>query len=152
MAWDYFTNQVEADLYFTNERLDSTAWTALLANKEKCINMAYNRIFYAPGFSLPTMAAATPAQLVILKKAVAEMAYYLAVHLSDEDRRKGIQVQGTIEAGIVQEKYSADWLDKLPIPPFVLALLDPFKTYLPFAKCDIDRNENYSVNEDVTGL
>jgi len=153
MAWDYFLNLADADSYFTVERLETASWDLLNAvTKEKCVNFSYNRLFYDDQFNLPTMAAATAPQLVILRKAIGEMAYYIALHLEDEDRRKGIQAQGTIEAGIVKEIYHADWLDKLPVPPFVLVLLAPFKANLPGYKCDIDRDENFSVDEDVTGL
>ena len=151
MPWDYFTNQAQADAYFTVERLVTTLWdAAIAATKEKAVNNAYNRMFYDPNYNLPTLAAATPAQLVVLRKATGEMAYYILQHLDDEDRRKGIQAQGTIEAGIVKEVYWEEMLTTLPIPPFVAALLDDFKDMQVVRKTDIDRDENESVDENVT--
>ena len=94
LQWDYFTGLADANLYFTEERLITSAWDALTdANKQKVVHFAYNRMFYDPDYSLPTLAAATAAQLIILRKATGEMAYYVAQHLDDEDRRKGIQAQ-----------------------------------------------------------
>jgi hypothetical protein len=152
MSLGWFTDLADAELYFTNERLVTTAWDDLTnAQKSKDLIMSYNRIFYSGIFTVPTYAAATPAQLVVLKKANGEMAYYLAVHLADEDKRKGIQAQGTIHAGIVEESYSEDWLAKLPIPPFVEAILSGggFSSSVGFVIGDLGRNEDYSVhNQD----
>lgn len=132
MAFGWYNTTAEADAYFADERLITECWdeidllgsTAVM--KEKLLVNAYNRLFYDPDYTLPDLAHATAAELIVLRKAEAEEAYYLCVHLHDEDRRKGIQAQGVISAGIVQENYFADWLDKLPIPPFVAALLKPW--------------------------
>jgi hypothetical protein len=151
MAWDYFTNQADADAYFTNERFVTDLWDAANpANKEKAVTNGYNRMFYDPDYNLPTLANATADELVPLRKATGEMAYYILQHLDDEDRRKGIQAQGTIEAGIVKEKYWEDMLTTLPIPPFVAALLWQFKDTQVVRKTNIDRDENESVDENVT--
>lgn len=151
MAWDYFLNQADADAYFTVERLVTTLWDAAApAIKEKAVNHGYNRMFYDPDYNLPTLAAATAAELVVLRKATGEMAYYLLLNLADEDSRKGIQAQGTIEAGIVKEVYWEEMLTTLPIPPPVIALLDAFKDMQVVRKTDIDRDENESVDENVT--
>lgn len=134
MAIGYMTDVAEADTYFGDERLETAAWDALGAlsgdYKEKALQNGYNRIFYCPDYSLPEPADATAAQLIKLKRAQCEMAYYLAVHLlgGDEDRRKGIQAQAVVRAGIVKEDYVEALLAKLPIPPFVDALLAEFKT------------------------
>ena len=79
------------------------------------------------------------------------MAYYLAQHLEDEDRRKGLQAQATIGAGIIQEKYNKDMLTELPVPPFVEAMLEDagFLTESAFAMVDIDRDEDESVDTKV---
>ena len=153
MSVGWFTNLADAEAYFTNERLVTTAWDNLVTNalKTKAVIMSYNRLLYCGLYSLPTYAAATAAQLVVLKKANGEMAYYLAEHLSDEDKRKGIQVQGTVQAGIVQESYAESKLDTLPIPPLVDAMLSGggFSTLKPFGIKDLVRNEDYHVyNED----
>lgn len=151
MGWDYFLNQADADAYFTSERLETASWDALTpAEREKAVTFAYNRMFYDPTYSLPTLANASASQLVVLRKATGELAYYVAMHLDDEDRRKGIQAQGTIEAGIVQEKYWSEMMMSLPYPPIVLMWLQPFKADQPIFKTDIDRDEDESVDENVT--
>ncbi|GAH56372.1 unnamed protein product, partial [marine sediment metagenome] len=79
-----------------------------------------------------------------------ETALYMAIHLSDEDRRKGLQAQGVIGAGIVKETYDKDSLDKLPMPPIVLEILGDFYKYgEAMVMVDIDRDEDKSVDEDV---
>lgn len=154
MPIGWFFDLSDADNYFANERLETDCWDALdSGDKDKALLNAYNRIFYDPDFSVPTYATATAAQLVILCKAQGEMAYYLCIHLhgGDEDRRKGIQAQGVIRAGVVKEDYAEGWLDKLPVPPFVAAILAPFftpgqQTFLS----GLDRIEDADVHEKIS--
>ena len=134
----WFPTVAEADTYFEDERLVTTAWDALAgsgdAQKTKALMQAYNRLYYSGLFELPTYVEATAAQLVVLKKAQAEMAYYLAQHLADEDRRKGLHAQGVTQAGIVKETYGGGMygdisvLDKIPIPPIVAGILADYST------------------------
>ncbi|MCK4819051.1 hypothetical protein KA005_24975, partial [bacterium] len=106
----------EATTYFTNERLETTVWDAIVAIgvltandiKNKALNMAYNRIYYDPRYAVPAAGAETATQKVLLIKVQCEMANYLTVHLADEDRRKGLQAQAVVKAGIVKEDYSKD--------------------------------------------
>ena len=138
---------VEATAYFLT-RLSSSLWTGTDAVKTAALTTAYDRLFYSGLFSLPTLADATAAQLVILKKAQAEMAYYLLGHLADEDRRKGLQAQGVTQAGIVKEAYSEKDLMKLPIPPFVAAILEDFSAAASEMYVSaVDRDED---EEDMT--
>lgn len=143
------SNLAKANNYFTTERLVSTCWDGLEtsgdAKKTAALMMAYNRLYYGGEFNLPTYAVATAKQLVILVKAQCEMAYYLCVHQSDEDRRKGLNVQGVIKAGIVKETYHEDWLEKIPIPPIVWGMLKDYKTKKHFYGFDIERDEDESV-------
>jgi hypothetical protein len=129
-AIGWFDALATAESYFTSERLETTAWDGLAtdAKKTKALTQAYNRIFYSGLFDVPEYADATAAELVVLRKAQAEMAYYLAQHLADEDRRKGIQAQGVVEAGIVKEKYADGSLSDIPIPPIVSGILEDFST------------------------
>ena len=153
MAIGWFSNLDNAKAYFTTERLVTTAWDALTTNalKTKAVINAYNRIYHDPRYDVPTYAAATVAQLVVLKIVNGEMSYYLAQHLDDEDRRKGIQAQAVIKAGIVKEDYNKDDLMALPVPAFVEALLEAegFTTEKAFGMVNLDRDEDKSVDEKV---
>jgi len=151
MNLGWFDDLSDANDYFESERLETSAWDALTDDKKKsaAITMAYNRIYYSPKYDVPTYAEASATQLVMLKKVNGEMAYYLAQHLEDEDRRKGLQAQAVIKAGIVKEDYNKDDLMMLPVPPFVDALLKDFKTAKTFGMVDIDRDEDESVDTEV---
>ena len=154
MSLGWFDDLTDAKLYFANERLVRTAWDALLAiddaTAERAIKNAYNRIFHSPKYDVPTYADATDAQLVVLKIVNGEMAYYLAIHLADEDRRMGLRAQGVIKAGIVKEDYKDNSIE-LPVPPVIDALLDAegFTTEKAFGMVDLARDESKSVDEKV---
>jgi len=158
MAFGWFNTVAEADTYFAAERLVTECWDDLVeldstpdTLKEKILMNSYNRLYYDPQWTLPDLAHATAAELVILRMAQAEEAYYLCIHLADEDRRKGIQAQGVVQAGIVKEVYDREWLDVLPVPPFVLALLAQFSSTIHrIWAANIERVENEpDVNTDV---
>ena len=153
MSIGWFVDLAEANTYFTNERLETEEWddlTPAATLKPKVIINAYNRLYYDIRWTLPTYAGATAVEREILKRANGEMAYYLALHLSDEDRRKGIQAQATIEAGVVKEKYDKDRLDEAPVPAVVIAMLAPWLTPLTqFGAIDLARDEEESVNTKV---
>ncbi len=153
MSVGWFDDLDDAKAYFTTERLITTSWDDLAedATKTEGVINGYNRVFYDPRYAVPTYADASAEQLVILKKVNGEIAYYLAQHLDDEDRRKGIQAQATIKAGIVKEDYNPDDLMSLPVPPFVDAILDDggFLSEVSFGVVDIDRDENESANTKV---
>jgi hypothetical protein len=159
MAIGYFVNKAEAESYFANERLETASWDALSNGggavkdeKTAVLTQAFNTIFYSQEFILPLYAAATADQLTALRRAQAEMAYYLAEHGADQDTRKGLQIQGVAAAGAVKETYDASRVDKTPIPPAVRDLLQGWwtGTDVPFHAVDIDRDEDYGVEEDVT--
>jgi len=140
----------DAEDYFIDERLETDVWDSLgSALKLKALINSYNRLYYDPRWNLPTYIEATTAELVILRKANCEMAYYLAQHLSDEDRRKGIQAQGVIEAGIVKEKYDKDMLMAIAVPPWVIGLLAPWSTDEYAGSLDLARDEDESVHTKV---
>lgn len=143
----------EADSYFENERYETAEWdTAAMTDdlKNKALNMAYNRIYYNAGLTVPAAGSETAAQKVKLIKIQAEMAYYFLIHLADEDSRKGLQIQGVTDAGIAKEKYHKDMLNKLPIPPVVEELLDDFGAVgAAMAMIDVDRDEDESVSTKV---
>lgn len=157
MPIGWFVDVSGAEDYFDTERLETSAWDALEEvsgnlQKTKVLTQAYNRIYYSREFIVPTYTEATAADLVILTKAQAEFAYYLAVHLADEDSRKGLQAQATAEAGIVKEVYDKDRLYDTPIPPFVRDLLIGYLAGdegTQFGAIDLERDEEYSVETKV---
>jgi hypothetical protein len=153
MSMGWFDDLADANLYFTNERLETEAWddlTPAATLKPKVVLNAYNRLYYDPRWILPTYVEATADELVILKKINGEMAYYLALHLGDEDRRKGIQAQATIEAGVVKEKYDKDKLGDAPVPAVIVGMLVPWLVPLTmFGAIDLARDEEGSVNTKV---
>ncbi len=156
MSLGWFDDIGDAESYFTDERLITTSWDALdpddddTTKQEKAIKNAYNRIYHDSRYNVPTYAASTAAQLVKLKIINGEMAYYLAQHMEDADRRMGLRAQGVITAGIVKEEYKDDGLIT-DVPPFVDAMLDDagFVTAKAFGMVDIDRDEDESVNTKV---
>lgn len=136
-----------ADTYFTT-RAGAEDWAGLTsAQKQAYLTTGYNRLYYSNLFTLPT--SPTVAQLVILKIAQSEMAWYFKIHAQDEDHRKGIQAQGTVSAGIVSESYEKEMLTELPIPPFVKTLLKPWIKKKAAVMIDIARDDDYSVNSTV---
>lgn len=151
MSEGWFDDLDNAKAYFTTERLVTTAWDDLSTDAKmiKAVISAYNRIYYNPKYDVPTYADASAAQLVILKKINGEMAYYLAQHLEDEDRRVGLRAQGVTKAGIVEESYKENV--ELPVPPFIDALLDAegFVTDKAFGMVDVGRDEDESVDYDA---
>ena len=153
MSIGYFANLDGARDYFEDERLETDAWDALFLSagtmETKVLINGYNRIYYDPRWSLPTYAEASAVALVELQKANAEMAYFLCLHLADEDRRKGLQAQGVITAGIVKEQYSEKMLMELPVPPFVIAILKPWATSKSFAAVNVARDDGESVTTKV---
>lgn len=153
MSLGWFLNLADAEAYFTDERLVTTSWDALADDptKTKAVKNAYNRIYHSPRYDVPTYAGATPAQLIVLKIINGEMAYYLAQHMEDEDRRMGLEAQHVIAAGIVKEQYDREKLGELPVPAIVDDLLDDagFVVDKAFGIVDIDRDENESVKTKV---
>lgn len=152
MPYGWLSTIKNADEYFNEERLDSSEWFNLSDDKrkQKALVMGYNRLYYHPDYSLPTYAAATAAQLVILRKANCEMSYYFCHELTAEDRRKGIQAQGVVKAGIVKEDYDKDMLEQIPLPPIVIIWLKPWSTVgSVIASQDIGRDEDESTQTEI---
>jgi hypothetical protein len=152
MAFGWFTDLADANTYFTDERLVTESWDNLTnAQKQKVLVQAYNRIYYSREFIVPTYLEATADDLIVLRKANGEFAYYLALHLDDEDRRKGLQAQATVEAGVVKEKYKDTALYDTPIPQFVRDLLCGYLAGVDtnFGAVDLERDEAESVNTKV---
>ncbi len=155
MALGYFTDVNEANLHFANNRLNISAWSALLpAQRSAALMQAFQRLYYSKEFMLPTLAQATLTELPTLQLAQAEFAYYLALDAGDEDRRKGLQAQATNEAGIIKEKYSEAMMKETPVPQFVRDILGAYSSDIrstAFGAIDLNRDENESVDTEVDG-
>lgn len=155
MSIGWFDDLADAEDYFLVERLETECWDDLtedsaIHQRQKVIINGYNRLYYDPTWALPTYIEASSDDLIILRKANGEIAYYLACHLSDEDRRKGLQAQGVIKAGIVKEDYSEKYLMSLPVPPFVAAMLTPWLVDTTFiSTANLARDEEWSVRTKV---
>lgn len=137
-----------ADAFFST-RYGCSAWAPLTEeDRTALLTTAWNRILYDPRWTIPTSPdAATKAKLAYAQELTA---WYMYTHLADEDRRKGLQAQGVVAAGIVKETYDVASLDKVPLPPDAEAILAAlFTTAKPFYVVDIDRKEPCSVDEDV---
>ena len=146
-----------ADAHFLANRLDTTAWDALTVTsskneKQAVLQMAYDRLRFCKDFTIP--AAPTAAQLEGLALAQHETAYYLAMHIKDEDRRKGIQAQGVNRSDVVHEGYADAFLSKLPLPPIVYEIMESLALLKPpeagFYAVEIARDENEDIDVDVT--
>jgi len=135
---------------FFSTRYGCSDWAALSADdKTALLTTAYNRIYHDPRWTIP--ASPSAAQLAKLAYAQEITAWYMKVHIADEDRRKGLQAQGVVAAGLVQETYAADMLDKIPLPAEALGVLDSlFTTKKSFYVVDIDRKEPVGGDQDVT--
>lgn len=143
----WMTDVSEADTYF-NTRVSDAEWKNLDATKkEAALTHAYNRIYYHKNYTIP--AAPTAAQLAALKIAQCETANYLVIHLAEEDRRKGLQVQGVKQAGLAKETYVEEWFEKVPLPPSAVDALEGFSDKSAMSILPIDRDENKDLETDV---
>lgn len=137
---------------FFSTRYGADAWAALsVANQTSLLTTAWNRILYDPQWSIP----ATPSVDDKAKLAYAQelTAWYMYTHIEDEDRRKGLQAQAVVSAGIVQESYDREKLEKVPYPPEALVILEKyFKLNKPFYVVDIDRREPVGADQDTTDI
>ena len=137
-----------ADTFFST-RYGCSAWAPLpVADRTALLTTAWNRINNDPTWTIPASPDAT--QKAKLAYAQELTAWYMYTHLEDEDRRKGLQAQGVVAAGIVKETYDANSLDKIPLPAEALSILESlFTTAKSFYAVDIDRREPCSVDADV---
>jgi hypothetical protein len=146
-----WVSKTDADAFFVT-RYGCSAWATLIAaDSTALLTTAWNRILHDPRWTIP----AVPDAASKLKLAYAQelTAWYMYIHLQDEDRRKGLQVQGVIQAGLVQETYDRDWLSVIPLPVEVIGILgDIFNEGKPLYVCDIDRRESVGANQNVNDI
>jgi len=153
MAIGWFADLAAADTLLDLEWMDHDVWHDLPSDvvRTACLYQAYNRLYYSREFILPTYADATAADLESTTRAQVEMALYLALHINDESRRKGLQAQATVDAGVVKEKYDKDLLLSTPLPPFVRDLLCAYLAGddTQFGAIDLCRDEEESVDTKI---
>jgi hypothetical protein len=137
----------DANTYFTTRAGDAmTVWPTLTDPvKQSYLTTSYKRISRDSQWSIP--ASPSAAQLIILQEAQCELAWYFHIHINDEDRRKGIQSQGVIEADVVGEVYEKEYLDKVPYPPTIKDLLDDLTTHVAFGATEIGRDEDLEITD-----
>ena len=137
----------DANTYFTTRAGKAmTVWPTLTDPvKQSYLTTSYKQISRDPQWSIPASPAA--AQLILLQDAQCELSWHFHIHINDQDRRKGIQAQGVIEADVVGEVYEKDYMDKVSYPAYVKKLLDGFDTHVSFGVTEIGRDENLEVTD-----
>ena len=146
-----WTSKADANTFFVT-RYGCGAWATLeAADSTALLTTAWNRILHDSRWTIPVTPSA--AQKEKLAYAQDLTAWYMYIHLLDEDRRKGLQAQGVISAGLVKESYDKDSLDKIPLPAEVIDVLDELlSTKKPFYAVDIDRREPPGADQDTTDV
>lgn len=138
MATSLILTLNDAEEYF-NTRLWTDAWdTANESTKLKALHTAFNRL--NAEYNLVDIPD-TPSKQV---HAICDMALFLLQSGEGLERRAGLQAQGVVKAGLVEETYKAD-MDSMMIPASVVRMLKEWKvassdTYAGLVS--ISRNEN----------
>lgn len=110
----------EADDYM-DSRFGSWEFWDDTTNKQAALVTAYKRIVDSGAFAnLPDTATQK------MKDAQCEMALFLVAEGGDILRRKGLQAQGVLSAGMVKETYDPAERNRIPFPPEVLKLLEEY--------------------------
>lgn len=106
-------------------------------NKEAALITAYKAIVESGFFNnLPTIANQT------VKDAQCELALFLVAEGGDILRRKGLQAQGVVGAGVAKETYDPNARGNLSFPPEVLVLLKDYTTSMDNAYAiDLTRDD-----------
>ena len=140
----------EADTYFST-RFGASLWSGLVeaTHKEPLLQTGYNRLDDV--YNLP--AAPTGTTLTRLQRAQCEMAWYMYIHMEDEDRRMGLRAQGVAGAGVVKETYGTRLSKEpflVPIPAHVEALMKDYTKNKAGYMVEIGRDEDEDIDVDVT--
>ena len=125
----WFTNNAEADTYFTT-RFPSTNWDAISGDDTKktaVLTTAKNHIIDSQLFSIPSTADD------IVKRANAEQAYFLLTAGDALDQRGSIISQGVKSSSVVGESYVQ--VNGIPLARSVIKIMDK---YLDQAKSGFD--------------
>ena len=130
---------VNADIYM-GSRFRSDDWELLSAkDKTKLLVSAYYQLSTCGLFEFPSDIT------INMLNAQCEMALFILKHQEDADARKGLQAQGVISAGIVQETYDKDMLQQLPIPPIVKGLLSVYDSSSPLEGVEAERDDDSDI-------
>lgn len=123
----WFSDLTEANDWY-DERAGTDDWNNLSdSDKNKYLKTAYKRIVRSNKFDIPEISEMSSEDLEKFKDAQGEMSWYLVLHIEDEDRRKGLQVQGVKSAGIVKENYDENKMYDIAIPGIVLEILREYR-------------------------
>jgi len=130
----------DAEIYMTTRLGASKVWTSsvVTVNKEAALITSYKQLMGCDKYSLPVTAVQA------LKDAQCEMALFLLQHQDDIDSRKGLQAQGVLQAGIVEETYDKDRVGVMPIPPQVDNLLKDYRTESCIDSAQLERDDDES--------
>lgn len=110
----------DADTYMAS-RYGADEFWGEDTNKVAALVTAYNRIVNSGAFpDLPSTANQ------IMKDAQCEMALFLICEGADLLRRKGLQAQGVLSAGIVKETYDPKMRGRMAFPAEVAKLLEAY--------------------------
>lgn len=137
-----WVTEAEADNYM-DSRFGSVEFWDDDTQKAAALITAYKRIVDSGRFAaLPDTATQG------MKDAQCEMALFLVAEGGDILRRKGLQAQGVVSAGIVKEVYDASMRSKSPFPPEVLELLEDYVGTAGnnFYMDDLTRDDTVDVN------
>lgn len=132
-------SEEDANIYL-EDRLDASEYWASGVEKDKALITAYRQLNGCGYFEFPS----TSSQ--VMKDAQCEQALFLLIHQKDIDKRKGLQAQGVVSAGIVKEGYDRDMLMKVPIAPIVTQMLEDYSAEgKPLYASDLKRDEEEDV-------
>lgn len=128
---------VEAETYMA-ARLGSSKYWNTNTSKIAALTTAYNFLIVS-SYDFPIEVSTN------MKNAQCEMALFLLQHLEDMDARMGLQAQGVVSAGVVEESYREDATGEMPIPATVKKLLSVYETDKGMQVSDIERDDNEDV-------
>lgn len=132
----------DAETYMLTRMGASKIWTEdlTIGDKEAALVTAYNQLSGCGKWIIPAVIS------TVLKIAQCEMALFLLKNQEDIDARAGIQAQGVVKAGIVQEEYSLDAKDELPMPSLVKQLLSEYENSSACEIIGLERDEDEDVS------
>ena len=131
----------DADIYMLTRIGATRIWKeeTTLPDKEAALVTAFNTIKSSGLWTMPAIATQN------MKNAQCEMALFLMKHQEDADARGGLQAQGVVAAGIVQETYDPAKAGEVPVPAIVTQLLKEYAVNIPIGGAEIARDEDEEI-------